>query len=128
MDRKKREDQILSRKLQHSRKEGLVSKVDQTVVMEAIQQEGPEVMTAAGQGWWDDMARRHPHIMLNGRIPSGESLNGRYGRKGKVSRRFVNGTRQIWDEGFGGWVEEPIESERYPRLSRELKEAAEQNS
>lgn len=108
-DRKLREDQAIAKACQHTRKEGLVGKMDQAVFMEAVRQEGPEVLSPAAQGYWDDMTRLYPHLSLNGRVPDGRSLNGRYGRQGKVSKRWVRGVWYIWDNG--GWVPEKKEQE-----------------
>lgn len=73
--------------------------VDLRAVMNAVDGEGPEVLTKAADGYWADMRRRHPHIAC-GRPDPGQSINGMRNRHGRVSTKimFKNG-RKIVIEG-----------------------------
>lgn len=57
--------------------------------MNAVDSEGPEVMTNAADGYWRDMCRRYPHIDMAGMggLKTG-SAKGR-NRFGKISERLV---------------------------------------
>jgi hypothetical protein len=43
-----------------------VRNVSMDAVMNAVNTEGPEVMSAAGKGYWDDMARKYPWLQRAG--------------------------------------------------------------
>lgn len=43
-----------------------VRNVSMDAVMNAVNTEGPEVMSAAGKGYWDDMARKYPWLQRGG--------------------------------------------------------------
>ena len=88
--------------------EGRVGGIHQEAVMEAIRQEGPEVMTTAAKCWWDDQVRLNPWLAADGVVPDGNSANGRYGRHGKVRERMRSGRWEHWDARVGGWVEGEI--------------------
>ena len=80
------------------------SSVHADALAEAIRTEGPEVMGPAAAGYWRDMERANPWMVVDGRPEDGNSLNGRYGRHGKVSRRFAGGKWHRWRDGR--WMEE----------------------
>lgn len=40
----------------------LLRSVSLAAVMNAVNTEGPEVLSAAGESYWKDMEKRHPHI------------------------------------------------------------------
>ena len=79
--------------------EGRVGGVHIKALMAAVQSEGPEVLSASADGWWNDMKRAYPWMCADGRVPDGNSLNGRYGRHGKVSRRYWRGAWWKWERG-----------------------------
>lgn len=56
---------------------------------EAVRTEGPEVLSAAADGYWKDMERANPWMMIDGKPESGDSLNGHRNRHGKVSKRYI---------------------------------------
>lgn len=85
--------------------EGRVGGVHIDAVMEAINQEGPEVMSQAASGWWEDQKRLNPWMCADGVVPDGNSPNGRYGRHGKVRERYVAGRGwEHWDPSVRDWV------------------------
>lgn len=65
----------------------LVRQVGVTAFMNAVQTEGPEVATAAGEGYWRDMDRRYPWIAAERVFPGGGMLT----RWGRVKERTVYG-------------------------------------
>ena len=71
--------------------------VDPAAVFNAVNQEGPEVLSRAGEeSYWRDMRRRHPEIAV-GQPDSGQSLNGMRNRHGRVSMKilFRNGKKVV---------------------------------
>lgn len=66
---------------------------------EAVRAEGPEVLSASAEGYWRDMERANPWMMIDGRPEDGNSLNGHRGRHGKVSMRRVGGKWYRWRKG-----------------------------
>lgn len=71
---------------------------------EAVAQEGPEVLSAGAEGYWRDMERANPWMMIDGKPEDGNSINGHRGRHGKVSMRYVRGRWHRWRNGR--WQEE----------------------
>jgi hypothetical protein len=59
-------------------------------VMNAVNSEGPEVLSKAADGYWADMDRRHPQIAGAG-TAVGQSLNGMRNRHGRVSVKILVG-------------------------------------
>lgn len=85
--------------------EGRVGGWHRDAVMNAIQSEGPEVMSSAAKGYWDDMKRLYPEMCADDRIPGTDSINGRSNRHGKTAEKFVGGKWYHWDKKLGAWVE-----------------------
>lgn len=85
-------------------REGRVGGWHRDAVMNAIESEGPEVMSSAAQGYWDDMKRLYPEMCADGCVPGTDSINGRGNRLGKVKEKFVGGHWYHWDKKLGGWV------------------------
>lgn len=73
-------------------------------VMNAIASEGPEVMTSAAKGYWDDMKRRYPEACADDNIPGTDSANGHRNRYGVVRERWRNGHWEHFDKKTGEWV------------------------
>ena len=67
---------------------------------EAVRQEGPEVLGAAAEGYWRDMERANPWMMIDGKPEDGNSINGHRGRHGVVAKRYVPG--KGWHEWRNG--------------------------
>lgn len=88
--------------------EGRVGGWHRDAVMNAIQSEGPEVLSSAASGYWDDMKRLYPEMCADDRIPGTDSLNGRANRHGKTVEKFVNGKWYHWDKKRCEWVEGEI--------------------
>ena len=82
--------------------QGLVGGIHYDALMEAVKQEGPEVLGAAAKGWWDDMKRMNPWMCADGCVPDGNSVNGHRGRHGVVRERFMRGRWWKWEHGE--WV------------------------
>lgn len=70
-------------------------------VRNAVATEGPEVMTAAGQGYWRDMQRMYPHLNMQ---PDGGGCCDRVTRFGKATLRKRGGRWERWVDGQ--WVKE----------------------
>ena len=87
------------------RGEGQVGAKSRHAVLNAIATEGKEVMTEAGQGFWDDMQRRYHWQAEDGNWQDGNSANGRRTHIGVVSEKFMRGKWWHWDKKVGGWVE-----------------------
>lgn len=67
---------------------------------EAVRSEGPEVLSAAAKGYWDDMKRANPWMCIDGKVPDGNSTNGHRGRHGVVKERYVAGIGWMhWENG-----------------------------
>lgn len=67
---------------------------------EAVRSEGPEVLSAAAKGYWDDMKRANPWMCIDGEVPDGNSRNGHRGRHGVVKERYVAGIGWMhWENG-----------------------------
>ena len=67
---------------------------------EAVRTEGPEVLSAAAKGYWDDMKRANPWMCIDGEVPDGNSPNGHRGRHGVVKERYVAGYGWMhWENG-----------------------------
>jgi hypothetical protein len=112
MEREKTLEMTQSKKLYEMRRqmgakkgEGRVGAKSRYAVLNAIATEGKEVMTEAGQGFWDDMQRRYKWQAEDGNWNDGNSANGRVTRLGKVSEKYMRGKWYHWDAAVGGWVE-----------------------
>ena len=67
---------------------------------EAVRTEGPEVLSAAAAGYWKDMERANPWMMIDGKPEDGNSPNGHRNRHGKVSMRWTAATGWMrWRKG-----------------------------
>ena len=84
--------------------EGRVGGWHVDAVMNAIASEGPEVMSAAAKGYWDDMKRRYPEMCADDAVPGTDSINGRRNRLGKVREKWIAGKWYHWDDKLGDWV------------------------
>lgn len=73
-------------------------------VYAAVAKYGPEIMTAAGQEFWDDQKRAYPEACADDAIPGIDSINGRKTRGMKVKEKFVGGTWYHWDDALNGWA------------------------
>lgn len=82
--------------------EGLQCFVDKQAVDHAVATEGPEVMTPAGAGYWEDMKRRYPHLRGGSGRVDGDSANGRRNRHGRVTMKYRQGA--WWRMVRGEWV------------------------
>ena len=67
---------------------------------EAVRTEGPEVLSAAAEGYWRDMERANPWMMIDGKAEDGNSANGHRCRQGKVAKRYIPG--KGWHEWRNG--------------------------
>lgn len=115
MEREKTLEMTESKKLYEMRRqmgakkgEGRVGAKSRYAVLNAIATEGKEVMTEAGQGFWDDMQRRYHWHAEDGNWNDGNSPNGHKTRLGKVTEKYMRGKWYHWDAAAGGWVEGEI--------------------
>ena len=79
--------------------EGRVGGWHRDAVMNAIATEGPDVLSSAAKGYWDDMKRLYPESCADDRVPGTDSLNGHGCKFGRVSRRYVRGQWWVWKNG-----------------------------
>ena len=86
-------DLALARERKHQGRIGkrarLRMQIDTAAVMNAVDVEGREVLTPAGEEYWRDMRRRHPHVDVCRDEREGRMRN----RFGRVKERWV------WDKG-----------------------------
>lgn len=95
----------LRRQVGAKRGEGRVGAKSRLAVLNAVRTEGKEVLTEAGQGFWDDMQRRYHWQAEDGNWNDGNSANGHVCRLGKVSERFARGRWWHWDPVARTWAE-----------------------
>ena len=104
LDEVRREDEKLNKRWAGYLRpdgEGLQCFVDKQAVDHAVATEGPEVMTPAGAGYWEDRKRRYPHLRGGSGRVGGDSANGRRNRLGRVSMRYRDGC--WWKPVREGW-------------------------
>ena len=111
LDRAKAESFKAMKELRETRKalgknkrRGLVGQLHYDALMNAVEQEGPEVLSAAGMDYFEHEARENPWMTLDGKAPSKDSINGHRCRIGKVKEKYMNGRWYHWDAKAGGWV------------------------
>lgn len=96
----------------------LVQQISSTAFFNAVNQEGPEVATAAGEGYFRDMRRLYPWIG-DGAI-EGSSANGMANRLGRVREKTVyhkDGTKTVVTRDPGGGLLHCV-TQRAPRKGR----------
>jgi hypothetical protein len=83
--------------------------VSQAAFFNARRTEGPEVATAAGDGYWRDQVRRYPHLRGGGVYDTSSlSANGEMTRLGRVTERYRDGR---WERRENGrWT--PVKAPR----------------
>lgn len=84
--------------------EGRIGGWHMDAVMNAVASEGPEVLSSAAKGYWDDMRRLYPEMCADGRVPGTDSANGRGNRFGRVREKFMRGAWWHWDSARGCWA------------------------
>ena len=85
--------------------EGRVGGWHRAAVMNAVETEGPEVLSSAAKGYWDDMKRLYPEMCADGGAPGTDSPNGRKCRVGKVAEKYIGGKWYHWSPSDQTWVE-----------------------
>lgn len=85
--------------------QGRVGGWHRDAVYAAVAKYGPEVMTAAGQEFWDDQKRAYPEACADDRIPGVDSPNGHKTRGLKIREKYMHGKWYHWDAVLGGWAE-----------------------
>lgn len=98
----------LRRQVGAKKGEGRVGAKSRYAVMNAVATEGKEVLTEAGEGFWQDMQRRYHWQAPDGDWNDGTSANGRRNHLGVVRERWRNGRWEHWDAKRGEWVEGEI--------------------
>lgn len=66
----------------------LSMQIDTRAVMNAVDREGPEVLSKAGKEYWRDMRRMYPHIAC-GEVDRAQSANGMRCRHGRVTEKII---------------------------------------
>lgn len=101
------------------RGEGRTGGIHRDAFFAAIRDEGPEVVGAGSEGWWNDQKRLYPWIAADGNVPDGNSANGHYGRHGKVKERYT--ASRGWEHwSRGAWRRGMAPGSARGRLEREL--------
>lgn len=82
-------DQKIAKKMQHDGAEGMRSCIHRDTFFNAVDIEGPDIVTEAGSEYWDDMYAMYPHLTLGAKMKKrkGDSINGSRNRFGRVSWR-----------------------------------------
>ena len=94
----------LRRAVGAKRGEGRVGAKSRAAVMNAVATEGKEVLTDAGEGFWQDMQRRYHWQAEDGNWNDGNSANGHRNHFGVVRERYRAGRWEHWDAKRGDWV------------------------
>jgi hypothetical protein len=98
-------DMRLAKQRVHGGKDGLTGCISKRALYNAVRSEGIGVLSPEGEGYWNDMRRRYPHLNLNGnRVPTGCNIIGTVNRLGRVSDRFRCGHWEHWDARRREWV------------------------
>lgn len=95
----------LRRQVGAKKGEGRVGAKSRLAVLNAVKTMGKEVLTDAGESFWQDMQRRYKWQAEDGNWSDGNSPNGHTCRLGKVSEKFMRGKWWHWDAALGDWVE-----------------------
>ena len=98
----------LRRQVGSKKGEGRVGAKSRMAVLNAVATEGKEVLTDAGQGFWDDMQRRYHWQAEDGNWNDGCSLDGRFSPHGKCNEKYMRGKWYHWDPKVRRWVEGEI--------------------
>lgn len=111
MEKEKTLEQVQSKKLYELRRqvgakkgEGRVGAKSRYAVLNAIKTMGKEVMTEAGQGFWDDMQRKYHWQAEDGNWSDGSNLNGTMNHFGRVKERMRARQWEHWDPKLKAWV------------------------
>lgn len=87
-----------------SDKQGLVGQIHYDALMNAVEQEGPDVLSSAGRDYFEFEARQNPWMTVDGKAPGTDSINGHRCRLGKVKEKYIGGEWYHWDAKKGDWV------------------------
>lgn len=85
--------------------EGRIGGWHRDAVYAAVAKYGPEIMTPAGQEFWDDQKRAYPEACADDHIPGTDSINGHVTRGMKIKEKYMHGKWWHWDPKVNGWVE-----------------------
>ncbi len=90
-------DQGIAKKMQHEGREGMRCCVHRDSFFNAVDIEGPDIVTEAGSEYWDDMYAKYPHLTLGAGMKKrkGNSINGCRNRFGRVA----------WKRTGKGWFQ-----------------------
>lgn len=101
-----RRDQELNRRFPAKPGGPLRMSISPEAVANAIATEGPEVMSEAGKGYWDDMRKMYPHLDMQPDTGGADSPKTRYGKatlrmRGGIWYRRVDGQwKPLHDAGL----------------------------
>lgn len=84
--------------------EGRTGGLHKGIVYSLVAQYGPEIMTAAGNEFWNDLKRENPWMCADGNVPGTDSINGHRNRIGNVKDRYSHGQWWHWDKQLGSWL------------------------
>lgn len=74
-------------------------------LVHALDERGKDVLTKAGDDYWNWEKRQNPWMSEDGQAPGTDSANGHRNRYGKVRERYVGGRWWHWDAARGEWAE-----------------------
>ncbi len=99
-------DQRIAKMCRHEGKEGKRASMHRETFFNAVDIEGPDVVTEAGEGYWKDMYRKYPWLTVGGMgVDDGQNAAGTRNRFGRVSKRKRRGRWEAFDAVRRVWVE-----------------------
>lgn len=87
------------------KRRGRTGAIHYDALVHAMDEQGKDVLTKAGDDYWKWEMRQNPWMTEDGKAPGTDSINGRGNRFGKVKERFFRGKWWHWDAKIGDWVE-----------------------
>ena len=86
------------------RRTGRTGAIHYDALAHAIEEQGKDVMTKAGDDYWQWEQKRNPWMTETGEAPNTDSANGHANRFGKVREKFMHGEWWHWDAERGEWA------------------------
>lgn len=94
------------------KRQGRTGAIHYDALVHAMDEQGKDILTKAGDDYWNWEKRRNPWMCEDGCVPGTDSANGHANRFGKVSERFVRGKWWHWDPVAQTWAEGPAKKGR----------------
>jgi len=94
------------------KREGRTGAIHYDALVHAMEEQGKDVITKAGDDYWNWEKRKNPWMCEDGCVPGTDSVNGHCNRFGKAREKFMRGKWYHWDPAAGGWVEGEVTKRR----------------